>query len=95
MIKLFRELEDSSEIGEFQKWARDNYLPNSPIDGCWHPIVQMECVRMMHVERLNKQELLSHTAELVSSQDKQIHNLLQQRQALIALIAIVFVLSVL
>ena len=46
MIKLFRELEDSSEIGEFQKWARDNYLPNSPIDGCWHPIVQMECVRM-------------------------------------------------
>tara|TARA_R100001443_G_scaffold31498_4_gene45583 strand:- start:300 stop:452 length:153 start_codon:yes stop_codon:yes gene_type:complete len=50
---------------------------------------------MMHVERLNKQELLSHTAELVSSQDKQIHNLLQQRQALIALTAIVFVLSVL
>mgnify|MGYP003119480100 CR=1 FL=1 len=47
---------------------------------------------MMHVERLNKQELLSHTAELVSSQDKQIHNLLQQRQALIAF---VFVLSVL
>ena len=49
---------------------------------------------IMQIERLNKQELLSHTAELVSSQDKKINTLLQQRQVLIAVIAVVLVVSV-
>ena len=45
-MNLFRKLEDPTEIKAYQKWARDNYVPNSPINGCWHPIIQMECVRM-------------------------------------------------
>ncbi|HET6886619.1 MAG TPA: hypothetical protein VFH87_01725 [Candidatus Udaeobacter sp.] len=33
-----------AERVEFRKWARVNYLPFSPIDGTWHPVVQHECV---------------------------------------------------
>jgi hypothetical protein len=30
----------------FQKWARDNYVPFSTIEGIWHPVTQAECVKM-------------------------------------------------
>lgn len=33
-----------AERVEFRRWARANYLPFSPIDGTWHPVVQAECV---------------------------------------------------
>ena len=48
----------------------------------------------MRIERLPKDELLSHTAEIVSSQDKQINELRQQRQVLIAAVALVVIFSV-
>ena len=49
---------------------------------------------MMRIERLNKDEILSHTGEIVTSQDKQIQDLLQQRQVLIAITSLVVILSV-
>ncbi len=44
-MKLFRELSDE-ESESFRSWARENYLPYSPIDGTWHPIIQAECARI-------------------------------------------------
>lgn len=41
-MDLFRKL-DAEEEQEFRKWARDNYEPFAPINGCWHPVVQDEC----------------------------------------------------
>jgi len=41
----FRELSKKEEK-QFRKWARDNYVPNTPIQGIWHPVVQDECVRI-------------------------------------------------
>lgn len=35
-----------AETAKFRQWARDNYVPNSPIDGVWHPAVQAECVQI-------------------------------------------------
>ena len=50
---------------------------------------------MMHIERLSKDEMLSHIGELVSTQDKQIKELTQQRRALIALASAIVIFSVL
>ena len=50
-MKLFRDLE-ASEVADFKKWARDNYKPNDPIKGIWHPIIQDECVQMNSEHRL-------------------------------------------
>lgn len=47
-MKLFRDL-DQQETASFRQWARDNYEPFSPINGCWHPIIQDEC-RVMNEE---------------------------------------------
>lgn len=44
-MQLFRTLSDA-ETTEFQQWARDNYTPFSPINGCWHPVIQRECCRI-------------------------------------------------
>ena len=49
----------------------------------------------MNIERLPKDELISHTAEIVSSQDTRINDLLQQRQVLFMMTAVVVILSVL
>ena len=49
----------------------------------------------MNIERLTKDELISHTAEIVSSQDNRIDILLQQRQILTILIAITVICAVL
>lgn len=42
---LFRDLSDKEEA-EFRQWARENYHPNEPISGIWHPVVQDECARI-------------------------------------------------
>jgi hypothetical protein len=42
---LFRDLNDAEEK-EFRQWARDNYIPDSPISGAWHPVVRNECQKM-------------------------------------------------
>jgi hypothetical protein len=42
---MFRELSEN-EAQTFRAWARDNYIPLSPILGIWHPVVQDECRRM-------------------------------------------------
>jgi hypothetical protein len=42
-MQLFRKLSDT-EIQEFIQWARENYVPLSPIDGTWHPVIQAECI---------------------------------------------------
>ncbi len=44
-MKLFRKLKDR-EKKKFKQWARLNYVPFTPIDGKWHPVVQDECVKM-------------------------------------------------
>ncbi len=49
----------------------------------------------MQIEKLNKDELISHTAEIVSSQDTRIKTLMQQRQALATITALVVVWSLL
>jgi hypothetical protein len=40
--KFFRVLKPSEEVS-FREWARDNYVPLSPIKKTWHPVVKMEC----------------------------------------------------
>jgi hypothetical protein len=42
---FFRELSEQ-EAREFKKWARKNYKPYDDIKGLWHPLIQLECVRM-------------------------------------------------
>ncbi len=49
----------------------------------------------MNIERLNKDELISHTAEIVSSQDQRINTLMQQRQVLTMITTVVVVWSLL
>jgi hypothetical protein len=44
-MRIYRELTEEEEK-EFRKWARDNYEVFNSIDGCWHPVVQEECVKM-------------------------------------------------
>lgn len=34
----------TAEEKKFRTWARDTYEPGSEILGCWHPVVQEECV---------------------------------------------------
>ena len=34
------------EEKSFRQWARDNYRPGDPIDGCWHLVTQAEAVAM-------------------------------------------------
>lgn len=41
----FRTLSPEEEA-EFRKWARENYVPNSPVDPLWHPSIQDECMLM-------------------------------------------------
>ena len=45
MSGLFRTVTEE-EAAEFRRWARENYVPLSPIEGIWHPEVQAECTRM-------------------------------------------------
>lgn len=35
-----------AEAKEYRQWARDNYELNSPISGCWHPVIREECKRL-------------------------------------------------
>ena len=48
----------------------------------------------MNIERLTKDEMISHASELVSSQDKCIRELQQQRQVLVALSALIILISI-
>ena len=41
-MQLFIELSEQQEQ-DFRQWARDNYYPFMPINGCWHPVIQDEC----------------------------------------------------
>ena len=41
-MKHHKDLTTAQQI-EYRQWARDNYVPFSPIDGTWHPEVQFEC----------------------------------------------------
>ena len=49
----------------------------------------------MRIERLNKDELLSHTAEIISDQDRRISTLMQQQRVLVTITGLVVVWSVL
>ena len=42
---------NSSEITQFQDWARNNYITGEPISHTWHPVVQIECV-IMNIEKV-------------------------------------------
>ena len=45
MSKMFRDL-SANEEQSFRAWARENYIPLSPILGVWHPVVQEECAQI-------------------------------------------------
>ena len=45
MGRLFKNLE-IDELLEYKTWAREHYVVHSEIKGIWHPVVQIECVRM-------------------------------------------------
>lgn len=42
---FFRKL-STEEEARFRAWARTNYRPGDPIDGCWHVVTQSECIAM-------------------------------------------------
>lgn len=44
-VGLFRSLV-GHEADAMRKWARANYKVFEPIQGIWHPVVQLECVLM-------------------------------------------------
>ncbi len=44
-MNLFKNLTKKEEE-EYRQWARDNYIPFTPIIGVYHPIVQEECIKM-------------------------------------------------
>ena len=46
---MFRTLSEEEEK-DFRKWARDYYIPKSPISEIWHPVCQEECRRMNQEE---------------------------------------------
>ena len=56
---MFKKLSKKAEEN-FRAWARENYLPYTPILGVWHPVIQAECVRInyeadrYYSERLKK-----------------------------------------
>ena len=41
-MKHHKDLTTDEQIS-FRQWARDNYVPFTPINGTWHPEVQFEC----------------------------------------------------
>jgi hypothetical protein len=42
---IYRALNEQ-EAKAFQQWVRDHYKPFDPIEGIWHPVAQLECVRV-------------------------------------------------
>jgi hypothetical protein len=44
-MNLFKELTEE-ETKEYQQWARENYVPLTPINGVWHPVIQAECAKI-------------------------------------------------
>ena len=40
--EMYRKL-NAKEEEEFRKWARESYVPHSPINPVWHPVVRDEC----------------------------------------------------
>jgi hypothetical protein len=55
-MKLFRHLTEE-EQAEFRQWARENYQPFSPINGCWHPVIQAECIVINEETHINFSKL--------------------------------------
>ena len=46
-MKTFHfKLLDETQIEEFRSHARRTYELFSPINGIWHPVYQLECVKM-------------------------------------------------
>lgn len=44
-MNFFRTLSEQ-EVLKFRKWADENYLPGSPINELWHPVVQVRCAQI-------------------------------------------------
>ena len=44
-MKLFKQLTED-EKASYREWARKNYVAGQEIVGVWHPIAQLECVKM-------------------------------------------------
>ena len=49
---MFRELTEK-EQATFRQWARDKYVPGTPISEVWHPVTQAECKKMNEDEPNN------------------------------------------
>ena len=51
---------DKEETEEYRQWARSNYRVMGPINGTWHPVVQLECVRMNLENQQGRREDADH-----------------------------------
>tara|TARA_R100000995_G_scaffold66146_1_gene34977 strand:+ start:248 stop:469 length:222 start_codon:yes stop_codon:yes gene_type:complete len=60
-MKHHKDLTTEEQIS-YRQWARDNYVPFTPIDGTWHPEVQFECAF------INKITPLKNLSEVSSQQ---------------------------
>ena len=55
---MFRPLTEV-EIDQYRFWARGNYVPGSPIDPMWHPVIRVECELMNVLEIQNRKEAVA------------------------------------
>jgi len=44
-MKIWKDL-STEEVQEYKQWANDNYIPGTPIDALWHPVIREECAFM-------------------------------------------------
>jgi hypothetical protein len=58
---LFRHL-DPAEVEDFKAWARDNYVPGTPVSPLWHPVIREEC-RLINAAR-PKRYVVTFTIEI-------------------------------
>ncbi len=52
---LFRSL-TAEEVEEFREHARNNYVPESPINDVWHPVYRHECLKISANARADREE---------------------------------------
>jgi len=52
---LFRSL-SAEEVKEFREHARENYIPESPINDVWHPVYRHECDKISAESKADREE---------------------------------------
>ena len=52
---LFRSL-SADEVKEFKKHARENFIPESPVNPVWHPVYRHECDKISAESKADREE---------------------------------------